>query len=110
MFNTANSKLQNSLNTNRTPSTSSARPASDVDRNGQEVKETYENERLDTELTDEDPLKYSAKEALTGSGTKTFPEVELPEGYEWCDDWEIDTSYTSVDKEGNLSSTDQSSS
>lgn len=100
MFNTANTKLQNSLNTNRT-ATSGPRQINDVDREGQEVSEIFENERIDGSLNSQDPKKYS--DMALGDGSDLFPEVELPPEYEWASEWEVDTAYTSVDKEGTRS-------
>ena len=104
MFNTANTKLQNSLNTTRSASTSTTKPIAEadeeIDREGQDVNETFENDRMGGELRNGDPRKYSDRDAAAGSGSDAFPEFDLPEGFEWSSEWEVDTSYTLVDKDG----------
>uniref|UniRef100_A0AAV1VBE8 Uncharacterized protein n=1 Tax=Peronospora matthiolae TaxID=2874970 RepID=A0AAV1VBE8_9STRA len=72
----------------------------DVDRDGQVVVEIFENERLEGKLQAMDPKHFSDHHAAPGAGHDERPEGDLPAGHEWVNDWEIDRSYTAVDRDG----------
>lgn len=103
LINQANTRLQTTLNSTATGGSTKSmqtRNSQDVDRDGQAVSEIFENERLEGKLQPGDPKKYSDKDAASGAGHDTFPDVDLPSGYEWSTEWEIDQNYTSVDRDG----------
>lgn len=103
LINQANTRLQTSLNSAATGASTKSmqsRNSQDVDREGQVVSEMFENERLEGKLQPGDPKKFSDRDAAAGSGYDALPEGELPPGYEWSTDWEIDQNYTSVDRDG----------
>ena len=100
MFNTANEKLQN-LNVNVSlPLTQAQKSAGDSVKQGQELDEMFEYERLSGEVESTDPLKYSDKAAKGQSGSDTFPKGNPPEGYVWVGEWKVDTTLPYVDKDG----------
>ncbi|CCI48799.1 unnamed protein product [Albugo candida] len=103
MFSQANTKLQTTLQNNvgtstRVPSSKNSHPS---DKDTQLVAEIFEYERLDGKMSKiSDPKRYSDRLAIGDSGSETFPEGDLPEGYEWTSEWEIDKNYTLVDRDG----------
>jgi hypothetical protein len=105
LINQANTRLQTTLNSSATGGSTKSmqsRNSQDVDREGQVVVEMFENERLEGKLQAGDPKKFSDRDAAAGSGHDALPEGELPPGYEWSTDWEIDLNFNSVDRDGTL--------
>ncbi|KAG6622177.1 uncharacterized protein IUM83_09872 [Phytophthora cinnamomi] len=106
LVNQANRSLQTSLqNTTGAPAGKSGTQSrgsgsQDVDRDGQVVAEIFENERLEGKLQPMDPKQFSDRHAAPGAGQDEKPEGDLPAGYEWVTDWEIDQNYTAVDRDG----------
>lgn len=104
LINQANTRLQTSLQNNAASGAAlknmTSRNSQDVDRDGQVVVEMFENERLEGRLLPEDPKKFSDKDAAAGTGYDALPDGDLPSGYEWATEWEIDQNYTAVDRDG----------
>ncbi|KAK1942180.1 hypothetical protein P3T76_006502 [Phytophthora citrophthora] len=106
LVNQANRSLQTSLQS--TTAGPGGKPGSqnrgsgsqDIDRDGQVIVEIFENERLEGKLQPMDPKRFSDRHAAPGAGEDEKPEGELPSGHEWVTDWEIDQSYTAVDRDG----------
>ncbi|KAE8887402.1 hypothetical protein PF005_g3451 [Phytophthora fragariae] len=106
LVNQANRSLQTSLQSTagvpagKAGAQSRGSGSQDVDRDGQVVVEIFENERLEGKLQPMDPKRFSDRHAAPGAGQDEKPDGDLPAGYEWVSDWEIDQNYTAVDRDG----------
>ncbi|CAI5743510.1 unnamed protein product [Peronospora destructor] len=103
LVNQANRSLQSLQSTTVVPggkTGSQSKGLQDIDRDGQVIVETFENERLEGKLQPMDPKCFSDRHAAPDAGQDEKPEGDLPVGHEWVTDWEIDQNYTAVDRDG----------
>ncbi|OQR94566.1 hypothetical protein THRCLA_08146 [Thraustotheca clavata] len=87
-----------------TVSTPTVQKIERASHDGESAEYVYEYDRVDGNILrpSVEPKKYGDASAGIGQGDDVFPSVNVPDGFEWTSEWEIDlfSNWASVDKDG----------